>query len=209
MGFTYGVSLNLQDKKCIVVGGGAVAERKILRLLENKAVVTVVSPQLTENLQKLQKQFIWIADTYQESYLEDSFLVIAATNSREVNQEIAQYCHAHNKLVNIIDSLEESNFTVNSTVQRGDLLLTISTGGASPALAKKIRQQLEEQYGPEYAVVLDIMRTLRAEVMEKISDEEKRRTFLQELGQTDIEKILQTETTEEWEKRVRLCLSSY
>ncbi|MBR6756161.1 MAG: bifunctional precorrin-2 dehydrogenase/sirohydrochlorin ferrochelatase [Peptococcaceae bacterium] len=209
MGFTYGVSLNLQDKKCIVVGGGAVAERKILRLLENKAVVTVVSPQLTENLQKLQKQFIWIADTYQESYLEDSFLVIAATNSREVNQEIAQYCHAHNKLVNIIDSLEESNFTVNSTVQRGDLLLTISTGGASPALAKKIRQQLEEQYGPEYAVVLDIMRTLRAEAMEKISDEEKRRTFLQELGQTDIEKILQTETTEEWEKRVRLCLSSY
>ena len=209
MGFTYGVSLNLQDKKCIVVGGGAVAERKILRLLENKAVVTVVSPQLTENLQKLQKQFIWIADTYQESYLEDSFLVIAATNSREVNQEIAQYCHAHNKLVNIIDSLEESNFTVNSTVQRGDLLLTISTGGASPALAKKIRQQLEEQYGPEYAVVLDITRTLRAEAMEKISDEEKRRTFLQELGQTDIEKILQTETTEEWEKRVRLCLSSY
>jgi len=209
MGFTYGVSLNLQDKKCIVVGGGAVAERKILRLLENKAVVTVVSPQLTENLQKLQKQFIWIADTYQESYLEDSFLVIAATNSREVNQEIAQYCHAHNKLVNIIDSLDESNFTVNSTVQRGDLLLTISTGGASPALAKRIRQQLEEQYGPEYAVVLDIMRTLRAEAMEKISDEEKRRTFLQELGQTDIEKILQTETTEEWEKRVRLCLSSY
>jgi len=105
--------------------------------------------------------------------------------------------------------LDESNFTVNSTVQRGDLLLTISTGGASPALAKRIRQQLEEQYGPEYAVVLDIMRTLRAEAMEKISDEEKRRTFLQELGQTDIEKILQTETTEEWEKRVRLCLSSY
>lgn len=209
MGFTYGVSLNLQEKKCTVVGGGAVAERKILRLLKDEALVTVVSPQLTENLQKIQKQFIWIADMYQESYLEDSFLVIAATDQREVNQKIAQYCHAHNKLVNVIDSLEESNFTVNSTVQRGDLLLTISTGGASPAMAKKIRQQLEEQYGPEYAVILDIIRNLRAEAMEKIADEEKRRAFLQELGQVDVEEILRTETTEEWEKRVRTCLSSY
>ena len=209
MGFTYGVCLNLQDKKCLVVGGGSVAERKIIRLLEEKAVVTVVSPQLTANLQELQKQFIWVEDTYQESYLADSFLVIAATNQRAINHEIACYCHKHGKLVNVIDSLEESSFTVNSTVQRGDLLLTVSTGGASPAMTKKIRQQLEEQYGLEYAVILEMLKSLRAEAMEKITDEEKRRAFLQELGQTDVEKILQTETLENWEKRVRTCLSSY
>lgn len=209
MGFTYGITLNLTGRKCIVVGGGAVAERKIITLLEENAAVTVISPTLTDGLMQLQEKFIWIADQYREHYLDSSFLVIAATNQRSVNQNVAQYCHDHQTLVNVVDSRTESNFTVNAMVKRGDLLLTVSTGGASPAMSRQIRGQLEQQFGSEYEQILNLVKAIRQEALQTIADEQKRREFLQQLGQIDFIAALQTETLEDLEKRVKLCLSSY
>ena len=105
--------------------------------------------------------------------------------------------------------MQDSSFIVNAAVRRGDLLLTVSTGGISPALSRQIRLQLEEQFGPEYGQLLEILAKTRQEAMTAISDSAKRREFLQNLAELPLLEVLQQEGTEEAKKRVKLCLSSY
>ncbi len=217
MAFSYPVTLNLENRRCTVVGGGMVALRKVKSLLEEQAEVIVISPDLCEELallyqnqtQSAQPSFRWIAEPYSDSLLEGSFLVIAATNSREVNHQAATWCQTHQVLVNVVDSREESSFTVNAAVRRGNLLISVSTDGASPAVSRAIRMQLEEQFGEEYAVMLEIAEAARKRAMETISDEQKRREFLQQLAAMNLQEQLKTQTKEEVQKRVELCLSSY
>jgi precorrin-2 dehydrogenase/sirohydrochlorin ferrochelatase len=136
-------------------------------------------------------------------------LVIAATNNRTINHQVSVWCENNHVLVNVVDSRDESSFTVNSAVRRGDLLIAISTGGASPAVSKAIRMRLEEMFGEEYAVMLEIMADAREKAMDSIADEKKRRAFLQQLAQMNLQDVLKTESKEEVQKRVELCLSSY
>ncbi len=205
----YPVTLNLTGKFCTVVGGGSVAVRKVTSLVEQGAEVTVISPVLDEALLAMQDQFVWRKSAYQDGMLTGSFLVIAATDSREVNRAVAQWCDENQILVNVVDSREESSFTVNAVVQRGDLLLAVSTGGISPAVSKKIRQDLEQQYGPEYGVMLEILEEARREALDTIADAAKRRQFLQSVAEMQLPELLKQETREEVQKRVKLCLSSY
>ena len=205
----YPVTLNLKGKFCTVVGGGSVALRKVKSLLAQGAEVTVISPALHPELSAMQGQFVWMNSLYKDGQLEGSFLVIAATNQREVNHQVAQWCEENQMLVNVVDSLQESSFTVNSAVQRGNLQLTVSTNGVSPAISKKIRQQLEQQVGAEYGVMLEIVASARREAMQTIADEEKRRQFLQSLAEMELTELLQQKPREDVEKRVRQCLSSY
>ena len=209
MAFSYPVTLNLQGRRCTVVGGGMVALRKVKSLLAEHAQVTVISPVLHEELTQLASQFEWIAEPYQDGMLEGSFLVIAATDKREVNHQVAQWCEANQVLVNVADSREESSFTVNAAVRRGDLLIAISTDGASPAVSRAIRMQLEAQFGEEYGVMLELMEAARKKAMETIHDEGKRRAFLQQLAEMNLQEQLKVESKEEVQKRVELCLSSY
>ena len=129
--------------------------------------------------------------------------------TRAVNHQVAMWCEVNQVLVNVVDSREESSFTVNAAVKRGDLLIAISTDGASPAVSKSIRMQLEAQFGEEYAVMLEIMEQARKEAMRTIPDEKKRREFLQRLAGMNLQDLLKIETKEEVQKRVELCLSSY
>ena len=108
MAFTYPICLKLAQKKCVVVGAGSVALRKVKTLLAQEALVTVVSPELNQELAKEKDKFVWEQAYYREEFLADAFLVIAATDNRAVNHEIAGYCDKHNILVNVIDSPEES-----------------------------------------------------------------------------------------------------
>ena len=211
MAFTYPVTLNLNNRRCTVVGGGEVAFRKVQSLLEEQANVVVVSPALCEELQDLYQSdtFTWINEAFKEEFLQDSFLVIAATNNRTINHQVSVWCENNHVLVNVVDSREDSSFTVNSAVRRGDLLIAISTGGASPAVSKAIRMRLEEMFGEEYAVMLEIMADAREKAMDSITDEKKRRAFLQQLAQMNLQDVLKTESKEEVQKRVELCLSSY
>lgn len=211
MGFTYPVTLNLKNKTCVVVGGGQVAQRKIQSLLAQEASVVVVSPTVTDILAKkaLEKELIWRKEAYQPECLAGCFLAIAATNDRSTNQAIAQYCHKQQILVNVIDNKEESSFLVNAFFTQGDLLIAISTNGISPALAKVIKEELANQFGPSYGQALEIIGQMRAWSMDHILDEGKRRGFLQELGSLNLMKMLQEETVDEVKKRVRICLSSY
>lgn len=205
----YPVTLKLTGKFCTVVGGGSVAVRKVKSLIEQGAEVTVISPVLDEELLAIQDQFVWRNSIYKDGMLKGSFLVIAATDSRDVNHAVYEWCEEHQVLVNVVDSLEESSFTVNAMVQRGDLMLAVSTNGISPAVSKKIREDLETQYGPEYGTMLEILQQAREEALRTVQDASKRRRFLQSVADMELPELLKRETKEEVQKRVKLCLSSY
>lgn len=205
----YPVTLKLAGKFCTVVGGGSVAVRKVKSLLEQGAEVTVISPVLDEELIAIQEQFVWRNSMYRDGMLKGSFLVIAATDSRDVNHAVYEWCEENQVLVNVVDSLQESSFTVNAMVQRGDFMLAVSTSGISPAVSKKVREDLELQYGPEYGTMLEILEEAREEALRTIKDASKRRRFLQSVASMELPELLKQETKEEVQKRVKLCLSSY
>ena len=205
----YPVTLKLAGKFCTVVGGGSVAVRKVKSLLEQGAEVTVISPVLDEELIAIQEQFVWRNSMYRDGMLKGSFLVIAATDSRDVNHAVYEWCEENQVLVNVVDSLQESSFTVNAMVQRGDFMLAVSTSGISPAVSKKVREDLELQYGPEYGTMLEILEEAREEALRTIGDASKRRRFLQSVASMELPELLKQETKEEVQKRVKLCLSSY
>lgn len=211
MAFTYPISLDLATQKCLVVGGGQVAERKILSLLEQEAVITVVSPELTETLLALSQQqtINWRSAAYQTADLQGQFLVIAATNQPKINLQVARDCQALGLLVNVIDQKEAGNFIVNAHFTQGDLQISVSTSGVSPALARQIKEQLAEEFGLEYKVMLEIVKEARQEALATITNTEKRRAFLQSLAQMDLTKQLKQTSREDVQKRVRKCLSSY
>jgi precorrin-2 dehydrogenase/sirohydrochlorin ferrochelatase len=184
----YSVSLNLADVSCLVVGGGTVALRKIESLLSSGAKVTVVSPRIIpeiENLEGIGR----IQREFHPLDLEGKFLVISATNVRAVNEEVAIAARRRSMLVNVVDVPELCNFYVNSQVCRGELTISVSTGGASPALSKRIRGELERQYGPEYEGFLILMREYRPLIIRRIPDPVRRKEAFERLANSGIEKV--------------------
>ena len=163
----YPVNLDMTNKRCVVVGGGDIAERKVARLLECGAQVTVVSKSLTPVLKARKKtgQMDHIDRDYEDQALDGAFMVIGATDRNDVNERISKEAMARGLLVNIVDDPDRCNFILPSLVQQGDLSIAISTGGKSPALAKKLRKELEKQYGPEYQTLLVIMGILRKRIL--------------------------------------------
>lgn len=205
----YPISLNLNNKRCIVVGGGKVAERKIRSLLSANANVLIISPDVTNYIKDLAEKKIitWLECEYDSQHLDGSFLVIAATNEREINKKISDYCNQNNILVNVIDALCESSFIVNAYIKQGDLQIAVSTSGKSPALARKIKEELSEKYGPEYGILLDILGEVRDVVKQKIADDRKKVFY--ELIDLDILDLIKQGNISEAKRRVQSCLSSY
>jgi len=176
----YPVFLDINTRKCLVIGGGAVGTRKVLSLLECGAMVTVVSPVATENLQVLASQGVIILKkrTYRPSDMEGKFLVFGATDNEVLNRQINQNAEQSNTLCNIADRPEVCNFILPATVKRDDLVIAISTSGKSPAFAKQLRKQLELQFGPEYAAFLKLMGGIRSLLLkEKHAPEEHKPIF--------------------------------
>lgn len=200
----YPVYLDLRGRPCLVIGGGRVAERKTLSLLEAGAAVTIISPSLTPKLQALfhSGHITHKAKTFEEQDLEAVFLAFAATNSLEVNAVVGRLCRERNVLVNVAAPPGESDFIVPSTVTRGHLVMTISTNGVSPALSKKIRTELEEQYGLEYEVFLDEMAGVRKRLMNEVPDEADRRGILKGLVDSDAIDLLKNGKTAEARRRI-------
>ncbi|MCX7817412.1 MAG: bifunctional precorrin-2 dehydrogenase/sirohydrochlorin ferrochelatase [Syntrophales bacterium] len=184
----YPIFVNVKDRLCTVVGGGEVAERKVKRLLECGARVVVVSSEITEGLAKLRDAGLitHISEEYRSSHIKGSFLVIGATNRRETNKKISADCRRENVLVNIVDSPDECDFIVPSVLTRGDLTVAISTGGRSPALARRIREELETTFGEEYAVLSEILGRLRVRVKSQKDEAKANRDVFYRLLETDI-----------------------
>ncbi len=162
----YPVFLNLSGKRCVVVGGGQVALRKVRALLEHRANIEVISPDLCSKLSQLagSGEILVLHREYQAGDLKGAFIVIAATNDSETNLKVVKEAQRNAVLVNVVDDAENSNFILPSYLRRGDITIAISTGGRSPALARKIRTRLEKDFGDEYASLALLIDEVRTEV---------------------------------------------
>ncbi|MEH7441929.1 NAD(P)-dependent oxidoreductase [Bacillus sp. JJ1122] len=175
----YAINLEFRGRKAVVVGGGKVAERKVAGLLEEGADVTVVSPMLTDGLLKLAVagNLSWLKKTFSHEDLEGAFLIFAATDIREVNLAVKGSA-APGQLVNIADDPSLSDFQVPSMVKRGKLSIAVSTSGASPILAKKIRSQLEETFDERYEAYMEFLFSCRKAILAEVKDETKKKQLL-------------------------------
>lgn len=184
----YPMMVDLTGKRCLVVGGGAVAERKVTLLLECGAGVEVVSPRATSRLAALASagRIRLRRRPVRASDLPGAFLVVVATDDRQVNREVAEQVESAGCLVNVADDPAACSFLVPSVIRRGDLTIAISTGGGSPTLAKKLRQRLEQTIGPEYEAFLAALRLLRERVREAIADPEERQAIYRRAVESDL-----------------------
>ena len=184
----YPVCLEISDKLCVVVGGGSVAERKILGLLTAGAQVKVISPLLTETLARLAEEgrIEWLAREYADDDLTGALLVFAATDNRDVQEAVRKEADRAGQLVNVIDAPERCDFHVPAVVRRGDLTLAVSTGGRSPAVAAMVRKELAERFGEEYGVLLDLISRLREQLLTGDGDSAERKILFQNILHDDI-----------------------
>ncbi|MGA9224843.1 MAG: NAD(P)-binding protein [Mesobacillus sp.] len=175
----YAINLELRGRKAVVIGGGKVAERKAAGLLEEGADVTVISPMLTDGLMKLAEDgsLSWLKKTFSPEDLKEAFLIFAATDSREVNLAVKDKA-APGQLVNIADDPALSDFQVPSLLKRGKLSIAVSTSGASPILAKKIRSQLEETFDERYEAYMEFLFFCRKAILAEVNDETKKKQLL-------------------------------
>jgi precorrin-2 dehydrogenase/sirohydrochlorin ferrochelatase len=172
----YPISLLLEGRLCVVVGGGKVAERKVQALLQAGGRVRVVSPVATDEIADLAAagRVDWRPRDGCEADLTDAFLVILATDDAALNAQLAAAADAAGKLVNAVDQPADCNFHVPAAVRRGPVVLTVATGGGSPALAKRMRQELEAVFGPEYGELAALMERLRPEVLATLATQPER-----------------------------------
>jgi precorrin-2 dehydrogenase / sirohydrochlorin ferrochelatase len=206
----YPVSLDLKDKKCLVIGGGKVAERKIIALLECKAMVYVVSPKVTSYVDNLaNKGKIYLEKrTYQKSDIKDSFLVIGATDDELVNKEIAINCNIDNVLLNIVDDPVKCNFILPAVLRRGSLSISISTEGKSPLLARRIKEKLEKDFDESYQEFIDLLGTVRVFVINEIKDPEERLKKFNQIIDSDILELIRRGENEKVKERINHVLGN-
>lgn len=185
----YPAFINIKEKQCVVIGGGNVAERKVMSLLSCGAKIKIISPALTKRLEKekLKGSILHICRNYRNGDLEGAFLVVAATSDDETNKVIASESSC---LVNVVDAAENANFIVPSVIKRGLLTVAISTSGTSPAMARSIRKELETLYSKEFSKYLVFLKRLRKKVIANITDKNLRQRLLKEFASDNMLNIL-------------------
>lgn len=197
--------MNLEGRRVLVVGGGNVARRKVSGLLESGASVVVISPEIETELHELVKQskIEWIPACFDEPLMDrypDAALMFGTTDDREVNVRVHQACVERKIPCNVADVPDLCTFIVPAVITQGDLMIAVSTGGASPALARRIREDLQERFGPEYAEMTRVMGEIRKLVLAigMPSDENKKlftemvdSTLLDALKEKDRERVLE------------------
>ena len=188
----YPIYLDIKDRNCLVVGGGSVGTRKVETLLKCGAKVTVVSIDAAETLRHLSDSGVIQLKkrSFQFTDLDSVFLVIGATDNEELNVKIHTEARRRGMLCNIADRPEACNFILPSIVNRGDLIIAISTSGKSPAFAKKLRRKLEGQFGDEYAEFLDLMGAIRKKLLSKDHEPEAHKQLFEQLIERDLVQML-------------------
>jgi precorrin-2 dehydrogenase / sirohydrochlorin ferrochelatase len=187
----YPLMMNLQNKRVIVIGGGRVAFRKTKGLLDSGAVVVVISPKLIPEMERFknQEKIEWKEALFDESILDDyhdAILIFGTTDDRQVNLQIYKAAFRRRLPCNIADVPDLCTFIVPAVISQGDLMIAVSTGGASPALARKIREELEKQYGPEYGKMTKLMGDLRKRVLNSSCDSDENRKLFSEIVDSEL-----------------------
>lgn len=185
----YPVMLDLKNKEVLVVGAGKVAYRKIKNLIKAKAEITVVSNEFLKEFESLNVNLI--KDCYHEKYLKGKFLVIAATSNNIVNEKIAKDAKENSILCNVVDNKDISDFITPAVVSKEEVLISISTNGKYPALSKYIRKDLEDRYSNYTKEYLELLETLRLEVIKRNEDDkEKLLKEVLEMNEDDLREFI-------------------
>jgi len=176
--------LKLESCPCLVVGAGTIAEGKIAGLLEAQATVRVVAPEATPQVQSWaqEKKLEWQQRNYEPSDLQGMFLVVAATSSAELHEQIFAEARRQNVLCNVVDVPHLCDFFYPAVVRRGALQIAISTAGESPALAQRLRKELEVQFGPDYEAWITALGEARAEIAARDLTTEDRKELMHQLA---------------------------
>lgn len=206
----YPIFLNLKSKRAVVIGGGSVAARKILSLLDAQARVVVVADQIDEVLKTRCKNTDteFVEAKYSKDYLAGAAIAFAATNDEELNEQIYKDCQQLEVLCNVADDPELCDFFVPAVVKRGDLQIAIGTEGYSPAYAGHIRQKLEGIFTEKHGEFLTELETIRKYIMEEVSDATERKTLLGELaGDVSFDYFVQNGSAN-WRKYARKIIES-
>jgi len=204
----YPVFLKVEGRPVLVVGGGEVGARKVETLLRSGARVGVVSPELSPWLEERVREGTveLVGGHYDETQLLGRFLVIAATDDGDLNSRIASDAERRNLLCNVVDVPREGNFIVPALVRRGALTLAISTDGQSPALARRIREELEERYGEEYGDLLHLLGAVRARLLSTSKDSQANKGRFEQLVHSPLLDLVRRRDREGVERMLREVL---
>jgi len=178
------IFLKLTGRDVVVVGGGAIAESKLQGLLQAGAHLRLVAPKVLPGIAQIiaERRISWREGTFAPADLDGAFLVVAATDSQEVNASVFRAAEERGVLCNAVDDPQHCHFYYPAVVRRGKLQIAISTAGLSPALAQRLRKQLEGEFGPEYAPWLDWLGVVRSRLSAREMDPDKRRRALHRLA---------------------------
>ena len=195
----YPINVNIADRLCLVVGGGAVAVRKIESLLQSRARIRVVSPEARGKISALAAvgAIEWLRREYRGGDLEGVFLVFAATSQPAVQQQIAEQAKKAGVLLNSADSPDQCDFQVPAKIRRGDLLIAVSTGGASPALSAQIKHRLYLEFGPEYGDLVELLARIRRHVVDRSGLSETNKELFEKLLEEPLAEMIRAG---QWEK---------
>jgi precorrin-2 dehydrogenase/sirohydrochlorin ferrochelatase len=204
----YPIFIDLNGKKAVVVGGGTIAERKVRTLLECGAAVTVVSPEATHGISELAStgDIQWIERRYEPGDLAGAFCTYASTDDTPVNTAVYEEATRNSQLCNVVDVPPLCNFIVPSIVDRGDLCIAISSSGNSPALAKRLKAQLGNEYGNEWRALNDLLGRLRPEVKRRYPEEAPRNDILKRMLDAGLMDLLREGRVGEAEELAWKCL---
>jgi len=187
--------VGLETRQCLIIGGGAEAQRKVAGLLDSNAAVTVLSATLTEQLHTWAEEGIitWTARAYEPGDLQDAWLVIVTERDAPMIAEIWEEAQARGVLLNVVDDVIHSTFVAGSVVRQGPLTMSISTSGYAPTLAARLRRQLEQEFGPEYTALLELLRELREPLAVRYPSLQERRALWARLLDSDILDLLRAD----------------
>ncbi len=179
--------VKLAGRPCLVVGAGPVGEAKIASLLDANAAVHVVAPHATAQVQSWAeaRRLEWLSRPWTPGDLDTMFLVVAATSSQELHEQIFAEAQRRGVLCNVVDVPELCDFYYPAVAQRGALQIAVSTAGQSPALARRLRKELEEQFGPEYAAWLEHLGEERAKLFSAAMNPDERKRLLHDLASAE------------------------
>ena len=195
---------DLDRRRCVVIGGDHEAERKVAGLLEVDANVVVVSENLSPAVQAMadEGRIEWIPRDYEEGDLEGAFLVIVSERNPERTEPIWQEACREGALINAMDDVPHCTFVAGSTIRRGPLVVSISTSGAAPAVAVRLRQDFERRLGPEFAEYLELLGSLRDDMLDLHPVFEERRRIWYELADSDLLDLVREGRNEEARRRI-------
>jgi precorrin-2 dehydrogenase/sirohydrochlorin ferrochelatase len=201
--------VDLHHARCVVVGGGEVAARKVESLWAAGAQVSVISPHLHPVLESLATGGVEvIRRAYQRGDLEGTFLAVAATDEPAVNEAVWEEARARGMLINVADDPEHCNFFVPAAVRQGDLVIAVSTGGASPALARCLRERLEVEFGPAHAPLMELAARLRERVKTTLPPA-RQPAFWDYLLDSDVLPLLEASQFQAAQERAEQLLSDF